>query len=208
MLVGSETYLLLKSSQLASEFTFDEITTKPINHLKLRRLTVAERFKFHQRNQNDGDVAKFAVELRRLASTCNFGDFLTEAPHDQFVCGIRNGNTQRKLLSEDRSFEQAMHTALADEAADAEAKQLHFHGNPGASCSILGAVGVKTKAFMQTRVLHITVPKTQNADKSKVLKMQWQPLTSNLQIQGRHLSLLQESRIYCGSLQEETIHTQ
>ena len=42
---------------------------------------------------------------------------------------IRNGNTQRKLLSEDRSFEQAMQIALADEAADAEAKQLHSHGN-------------------------------------------------------------------------------
>ena len=150
-LVGSETYLLLKSllsPQLPSEFTFDEITSKLINHLKPRRLTVAERFKFHQRNQNDGeDVAKFAAELRRLASTCNFGDFLTEALRDQFVCGIRNGNTQRKLLSEDRSFEQAMQIALADEAADAEAKQLHSHGNSGASGSIVGAVGVKTKAY-------------------------------------------------------------
>ena len=60
-LVGSETYLLLKSllsPQLPSEFTFDEITSKLINNLKPRRLTVAERFKFHQRNQNDGDVAK------------------------------------------------------------------------------------------------------------------------------------------------------
>ena len=104
-LVGSETYILLKSllsPQLPSEFTFDEITSKLINHLKPRRLTVAERFKFHQRNQNDGeDVAKFAAELRRLASTLNFGDFITEALRDQFVCGIRNGNTQRKLLSED-----------------------------------------------------------------------------------------------------------
>ena len=56
-LVGSETYMLLKSllsPQLPSEFTFDEITAKLINHLKPRRLTVAERVKFHQRNQNDG----------------------------------------------------------------------------------------------------------------------------------------------------------
>ena len=119
-LVGSETYLLLKSllsPQLPSEFTFDEITAKLINHLKPRRLTVAERFKCHHRNQHDGeDVAKFAAELRRLASSCNFGDFLTEALRDEFVCGIRNGNTQRKLLGEDRSFEQALQIALADEA--------------------------------------------------------------------------------------------
>ena len=84
---------------------------------------MAERFKCHQRNQNDReDVAKFASELRRFVSTCNFGDFLTETLRDPFVCGIRNGNTQRKLLSEDRSFEQALQIALADEAADAEAK--------------------------------------------------------------------------------------
>ena len=143
-LVGSETYLLLKcllSPQLPSEFTFDEITTKLINHLKPRWLTVVERFKFHQRNQHDGEnVAK----LRRLASTCNFGAFLTEALRDLFVCGIRNGNTEWKLLSKDRSFEQALQIALADEAADAEAKQLHSHGNSGAIGSIVGAVGVKT----------------------------------------------------------------
>ena len=153
-LVGSGKYILLKSllsPQLPSEFTFDEITSKLINHMKPRRLTVAERFKFHQRNQNDGeDVAKFASKLLRLISTCNFRDFLTEALRDQFVCSIRNGNTHRKLLrqkSEDRSFEQALQIASADEAADAEAKQLHYHANPVDIGSNVGAVGVKTKGY-------------------------------------------------------------
>ena len=50
-------------------------------------------------------ITRFAAELRRLASTCTFGDFLTEDLRDQFVCGIKHGNTQRKLLDEDRSFE-------------------------------------------------------------------------------------------------------
>ena len=63
------------------------------------------------------------------------------------MCGIRNGDTQRKLPSEDSSFEQALQIALADEAADAEAKQLHSHGNLGAIGSIVGAVGVKTKGY-------------------------------------------------------------
>ena len=40
-----------------------------------------------------------------------------------------------------------MQIALADEAADAEAKHLHSHANSGASCSIVGAVGVKTEAY-------------------------------------------------------------
>ena len=72
-LVGSETYLLLKSllsPKLPSAFTFVEIAAKLKDHLKLRRLTVAEIYKFHQRNQKEGeDVTTFAAELRRLAST-------------------------------------------------------------------------------------------------------------------------------------------
>ena len=79
---------------------------------------MAERYKFHQRTQKDSEgVTAFAAELRRLASTCNFGEFLAEALRDQLVCGIKNNNTQRKLLSEDRSFDQAMQMALADEVS-------------------------------------------------------------------------------------------
>ena len=79
---------------------------------------MAKRFKFHQRNKNDGDVTKCPAELRRLASAGN--DFLTEALREQFVCVITNGKTKRKLLCEDRSFEEAMQIALADKAAHAE----------------------------------------------------------------------------------------
>jgi len=127
-LVGPETYLLLKSlvsPQRPIDLSFDEITARLKSHLTPRRLIVAERFKFHQRTQKDGEaIATFAAELRRLASTCNFGEFLSEALRDQLVCGIRSSSTQRKLLSEERSFEQAMQMALADEVADSEAKQI------------------------------------------------------------------------------------
>ena len=127
-LVGPETYLLLKSlvsPQRPVDLSFDEITARLKSHLTPRRLIVAERFKFHQRTQKDGEaIATFAAELRRLASTCNFGEFLSEALRDQLVCGIRSSSTQRKLLSEERSFEQAMQMALADEVADSEAKQI------------------------------------------------------------------------------------
>lgn len=127
-LVGPETYLLLKSlvsPQRPVDLSFDEITARLKSHLTPRRLIVAERFKFHQRTQKDGEaIATFAAELRRLASTCNFGEFLSEALRDQLVCGIRSSSTQRKLLSEERSFDQAMQMALADEVADSEAKQI------------------------------------------------------------------------------------
>ena len=75
---------------------------------------MAERYKFHQCNQKEGeDVTKFASELRLLA----------------LVCGIKNYNTQRKLLSEECSFIQTMQIALADEASYAEVQQLHIYCN-------------------------------------------------------------------------------
>ena len=58
-------------------------------------------------------------------STYNFGEFLGQALRDQLVCGIRSESTQRKLLSQDRDFAQALQIAIADEITDIEAKALH-----------------------------------------------------------------------------------
>ena len=44
---------------------------------------------------------------------------------DQFVCGVRSESTQKKLLCAERTFEQSVHTALADEIADSEARAIH-----------------------------------------------------------------------------------
>ena len=43
---------------------------------------------------------------------------------DQFVCGIRNTNTLKKLLSQDLTFKECLDKALADEAADKESRDL------------------------------------------------------------------------------------
>ena len=48
--------------------------------------------------------------------------FLPRALRDQFVCGIRNTSTLKKLLSQDKSFEECVNNAVADEAADKESK--------------------------------------------------------------------------------------
>ena len=43
---------------------------------------------------------------------------------DQFVCGIRDPTTRKKLLSEDRTFQQALQVAIADEVAAKETMQV------------------------------------------------------------------------------------
>ena len=47
------------------------------NHLNPRPLIIAERFKFHRRNQGENkSVAQNVAELRKLCEKCEFGDYL------------------------------------------------------------------------------------------------------------------------------------
>ena len=66
----------------------------------------------------------YSARLQHLASSCNFGEFLNRSLRDQFVCGTRNPATRKKLLSEDRTFQQAMEVANADEIAAKESLQV------------------------------------------------------------------------------------
>ena len=116
------------SLDVPSTRTFQQLTDALRNHLKPRKLVVVERFRFHKRQQRDGEtVSQFEAELRSLASTCVFGEFLGGAIRDQLVCGIRNESTQQKLLSQERNFEQALQTAIADEIVESEAKTIHIY---------------------------------------------------------------------------------
>ena len=68
-------------------------------------LVVTEAYKFHQAKQEVGEsVSVFANRLRRLSTNCKLDLFLQRALRDLFVCGIRNGNSVKKLLSQDKEF--------------------------------------------------------------------------------------------------------
>ena len=56
------------------------------------------------------------MELRHLARTCDFGQFLEEALRDRLVCGLNSGSIQKKLLSEnDLTLQRAIDIATAAE---------------------------------------------------------------------------------------------
>ena len=58
------------------------------------------------------------MELRHLARTCDFGQFLEEALHDRLVCGLNNSSIQKKLLSENElTLQRAIDIATAAEMA-------------------------------------------------------------------------------------------
>ena len=87
---------------------------------------IAERFRFHKRDQQiDESVKDFNVALRKLSKHCNFGTNLNDALRDRFVCGLPNEAIQKKLLSvANLTYEKALETALAMESASKDVVEL------------------------------------------------------------------------------------
>lgn len=101
--MGAKTYNLLRSLIVPakpSDKTFTEITELLQKHLNPKPLVIAERFRFHKRNQlKTESVSEYMAELRRLAEHCQFGEGLSDALRDRLVCGLHNEGTQRRLLT-------------------------------------------------------------------------------------------------------------
>ncbi len=83
------------------DLTYKEVWDELQTHLKPKPVKIAERFRFSRQNQQAGEtIAEYMVELRSLASTCEFGTFLNEALCDRLVCGLQDPAMQWRLLAE------------------------------------------------------------------------------------------------------------
>lgn len=92
--IGVKAYALL-SDLLAPDKpatkSYTELVEVLKTHLKPKRLVLAERFRFHQRMQEEGEtVAAYMAALRRLADKCEYGTHLSQALRDRLVCGLRD----------------------------------------------------------------------------------------------------------------------
>ena len=120
--IGAKAYNVLSdpcSPTSPSEKTYAQLTTILKNHFAPKKLVIAERYRFHNCTQHEGkSVTAFAANLKHLASTCQFGTHLNEALRDRFVCGLRSKETQKKLLTEEHTFDAALKVALGAEAAE------------------------------------------------------------------------------------------
>ena len=130
--IGSRTYDVLSdlcSPNSPSSKTYLELSVILKNHYAPKKLVIAERYRFHNCVQKDGEsVSTFVANLKRLASTCNFGSYLNEALRDRFVCGLRTSNIKKKLLAEDHNFDDALKIALGIDAADKDVADISQPG--------------------------------------------------------------------------------
>ena len=123
-IVGKNTYAVLKDlSKLGkpSDKTYAQLCDLMKDHYQPKTIEVAETFKFHRCHQQEGEaINSFSACLRGLASTCNFGTFLARALRDQFVSGIKSREIQKKLLESNKTFDECIAAANADEMASRE----------------------------------------------------------------------------------------
>lgn len=87
-------------------------------HYKPVRNVRAERFRFMSRLMKDGEsLADFIVELKLLASTCEYGNFLDQALSDKLIWAINDKTIQRQLIEEplDKKFDDIQVKALSIE---------------------------------------------------------------------------------------------
>ena len=140
--IGKKTYSTLKDlclPDLPADKTYEELTEILKGFYKPKVLEVAETYRFHHTVQSENEsVTEYANKLKRLAVNCNFGQYLTRALRDQFVGGVRSQSTRKKLLSEDRTFEQALKVARAHELAEKESRQFPLNEEPGKSQLVHG----------------------------------------------------------------------
>ncbi|XP_063076975.1 uncharacterized protein LOC134466977 [Engraulis encrasicolus] len=127
--MGSKTYGLLRSlvaPVTPGTKTYDEVVTVLKDHFTPKPLVIAERFRFHKRNQGEGEaIAQYVAVLKKLSEHCEFGAYLEEALRDRFVCGLKSEAVQKRLLTEDKlTFKKAVEIAVSAETAARDVQQL------------------------------------------------------------------------------------
>ncbi|XP_050509696.1 uncharacterized protein K02A2.6-like isoform X1 [Diabrotica virgifera virgifera] len=128
-LAGPMVYQTLKNlvaPKKPTELTYAEIKSKLILHYAPPVSEIYERFVFYNCQQKvNQSVSDYMVELKKLSSTCNFGQFLEDALRDRFVCGMMDEGIQKKLLAEaGLTFANACQIAQASELAQKQVRSL------------------------------------------------------------------------------------
>lgn len=115
---GSFLYTRIKSAcnpRTPMSVPFTELKALLSSILCPRNLIAVERAKFHMRSQNEGEsAAAFALALRKMAQTCDFGSQLESQLKDRFVVGLKDVNVRSQVITT-LSLEKALSKATTSE---------------------------------------------------------------------------------------------
>ena len=128
--IGKQTYALLRAliaPAKPGEKSYRELVASLTAHLAPKPLLIAERYRFHKRDQKEGEtIREYVACLQKMTERCEFGASLTDTLRDRLVTGMRNETIQRRLLSEaNLTFARAVEIADTAEKAEKDAAELH-----------------------------------------------------------------------------------
>ena len=127
--MGAKTFNLLRSliqPDKPGDRTYEVIVQTLARHFSPQPLIIAEHFRFHERNQEEGEsMNMFVATMKRLAEHCEFKESLSEVIRDRLVCGLRSEAIQKRLLTEKAlTLDRAVEISVSMEMAAKEAHQL------------------------------------------------------------------------------------
>ena len=127
--VGSTHYTLIRGLvylELPKDKAFSDLVGILKKHYDPEPIIIAKRFHFYERQQKPTEsIANYLATLRRLASRCEFGAFLSKALRDKSVCGMHSENTQKVLTKAKLTLDKAVEIAQGMEAAAQKSKELN-----------------------------------------------------------------------------------
>lgn len=101
-----------------SDYSYAELRKRLLEYYKPVRNVRAERFKFMSRMMKEEEsLAEFIMELKLLASTCEYESFLDQALSDKLIWSIKDQAIQKQLVEEpiSKKFEEICTKALSIE---------------------------------------------------------------------------------------------
>lgn len=90
--------------------TVDDLLSKFTEYFEQKKNITVERHKFFTRDQNENEtIEQYVYDLKKLATTCEFGLLCDSLIKDRLICGITNVGIRERLLREsDLTLEKAM----------------------------------------------------------------------------------------------------
>ncbi|XP_055584942.1 uncharacterized protein K02A2.6-like [Uranotaenia lowii] len=132
--MGGENYDIVcdkLSPRRPQEQTYAQIVALLEAHFNPVPLEILENFRFKCRKQGDErpeeTIDEYLVALRKLAITCNFGDYLNTALRNQFVFGLKDRAIQARLLEvRDLTLDRARDTAVSMELSNKGGREIQL----------------------------------------------------------------------------------
>ncbi|XP_058444176.1 uncharacterized protein K02A2.6-like [Malaya genurostris] len=152
--MGGETYDIICDKiapQKPQTLTYAEIVRLLETHFNPEPLEILENFRFKSRKQGDDrpeeTIDEYLIALRKLAITCNFGEYLNTALRNQLVFGLKDRAIQSRLLEvRNLTLDRAREISVSMELSSKGGREIQSkQGKPDVNLVESSRSGTKTK---------------------------------------------------------------